>query len=124
MAFMKPAAPGAAPPAAAAPAAVNGSGVRKLALKKPIVTHDGSIRELTFRPVTAELAIKYGKLPFEFKSVSEDGQTGTFTFDYKIAAKWIADLTGHDEMVLGQMEMTDFIAACALVRDMVAGVGN
>lgn len=121
--------PGRTPPAAATPAAAAGpaaaNGTRTVMLQKPITTHEGTVNKLTFRPLTAALAIKYGKLPFTLKrGTAENGEDATFEVDYKAAATWIADLTGVDELVLGQMNMQDYLAACRALIEHTAGLGN
>lgn len=102
----------------------NGSanGQRVVKLTKPIAGHGGTVGELRFAPLTARVLIKNKKLPFTH-SRDASGRINV-DVDYSIAVKYIADLTGLDELVLEQLNTADFGEAILALNEMVYGVGN
>lgn len=92
-------------------------------LSKALPTHQGNISEIKFRPMTAELLIRNRKLPFTIKTDPESGEQSIDT-DFALAAKYIADLTGHDEAVLGGLAPKDFSACIKMLGDLLAEAGN
>lgn len=91
-------------------------------LSKPLATHQGSISEIKFGPLTADILIRNRKLPFAVKS-AEDGTKEVDT-DFALAAKYIADLTGHDEAVLGGLAPKDFGACIKKLGELLGEAGN
>lgn len=95
----------------------------KLELATPIESHDGQIRELVFAPLTAGLMMRHKRLPFQ-TTTDEDGAVAV-DVDYALAGRYISELTGVDEILLGQMAPEDFVnAITVLARLLGAHPGN
>lgn len=95
-------------------------------LDRPIATHDMSVggmtSELKFKPLTADVLIRYKKLPFTQKR-SPDGTIEVET-DFAIAAAYISDLTGVDVMLLSQMSIADFTKCLNALGGLLNDAGN
>ncbi|WP_296201462.1 phage tail assembly protein [uncultured Hyphomicrobium sp.] len=99
---------------------------RRLPLSKSIQSHGGTINALTLRDPTAADYIEIGKLPFNVRGDSADRRVEV---DFKLMALWAARLTGHDEIVIGQLSATDWLALTGrinttLIQAGLTDVGN
>lgn len=91
-------------------------------LSKPLATHQGNVSEIKFGQLTADIMIRNKRLPFTVKT-HPDGSQEVET-DFGLAAKYIADLSGHDEAVLGGLPPKDFGACIKALGDLLAEAGN
>jgi len=116
-----------APATAASPAAMTAAatpppagGPRTLALTKPIRTHAGEQRTLSFRSPVGSDYMDLEKLPFDVRGDTADRR---IVIDFKMAGRWIAALAGLDEIIVGQMAQADFLSACAIVNSICMAEG-
>lgn len=101
----------------------NGPATNVVKLSKAIATHKGNTAEITFAPFTADLLIRHGRFPF--KTVyGPAGNPIDLETDYTLAAKFIADLTGLDEVILGALNPLDFGKLVIHLRDVAMTQGN
>lgn len=91
-------------------------------LSKPLPTHKGNVSELTLGAITADIMIRNKRLPFSIKEHA-DGSREVET-DFQLATKYLADLTGHDEAVLGSLPLKDFMSAVTELGKALADSGN
>ena len=107
-----------------APAAPAGENVR---LSRPLVTHSGEVHVLTIREPVAGDYVAVGKVPF--RVVGLDAENRRVEVDFQLAIKWLARLTGHDELVLEQLRRKDWLEAVSTMNNMLmdfddSDVGN
>ena len=91
-----------------------------VALKQPLTTHAGTVTALAIREPVARDFIKIGKLPFRVKGAGDNAET---EMDFALAAKWLSELSGIDEIILGGLARGDFLAAIRAVNDVLVTDG-
>lgn len=85
---------------------------KTITLTKPLTTHDGERTTLVLRDPTAGDFAALNRLPFEIERKGEgDAATSKLTLDFKFGLKWLAALTGVDEILLSKMNKSDFMTA-------------
>lgn len=92
-----------------------------IVLAAPIKSHKGEIRELRMRKPVAADFIEIGRMPFDVRGEGEDKRA---IVDFKLAATWLARLTDHDEIVIGQLSQLDFMLAVARINVLLTGAGK
>lgn len=118
------------PPTAASPAAAaavagaapapHAPAPMTLTLTKPITTHAGQQHVLKFRSPIGDDYMRLGRLPFDIRGDATDRR---IVVDFAAAGRWIAALTGIDEILVGQLAQTDFLSACQMVNVIVMNEG-
>lgn len=113
--------PAAQAPTPAAPGRQPAAGGRVVALQKPIALHgDSAARQVTLKPITARLLIDHGA----FFKLTQGPSGPDFEIIYPVAAKWLEELTGIDEIVLGGMAPVDFVNCCRVMVEMINEAGG
>jgi hypothetical protein len=87
-------------------------------LSEPIQTHKGELRELELRAPKAGTFITHGE---PFKTRFSNGNL-EFDFDSKACMGFIADMSGHDEIILRSLEAKDFIDARTALVTLTLGL--
>lgn len=87
-------------------------------LKKPLTTHQGTVNQLEFRDPTGSDFVALNALPF---GIQREGDKENARVDFKAAMAWMTRLSGHDDVILGKLDATDFMAAVAAVNQHLAG---
>lgn len=77
----------------------------KIQLKRSFVTHTGEVSTIDIREPTAGDYMALGTFPFNVKG---EGADRTVVMDFKLAGKWLARLSGIDEILLSKMSGKDF----------------
>jgi len=117
-------------PAAAAPqdpVKVLPDGGRQVTLSRPLTTHGGPTRTLTFRPLNAGVLMRMQKLPFNIVGRLADGKEERYTeIDWALLGRYVAELTGVQPTLLEHLSPTDFAVCLGVVKDLIedAGGGN
>lgn len=94
-------------------------------LSEPIKTHDGDVNELKLKYPRARCFIKYGVPYRNIVERTEDGvQRNSLEFDTKRMFSFVADMSGHDEIVLGAMAGQDVLPLFYTVTNMLSGGGD
>lgn len=111
-----------APQPVATIGAGSAAGVVVLKLAKPITTHQGSVSELRFRPITAATLFRLRKLPFGVIQNADGSRKEDY--DFNLLAEYVAELTGVDTAILGQLTMSDLMQCMVTIASMVNNPGN
>ena len=95
------------------------------ALTTPLKTHDGEINELKLKYPRARSFIRIG-VPFtNVVERTDDGATRTsLNFDAKRMMNFVADMSGVDDIVLGNMEGEDVMPLFYTLTAMLSGGGD
>lgn len=91
---------------------------KTVSLIKPIVTHKGEVSELTLREPTAGAFVKHGQ---PFKVRVKDGDFELDFFD-KPTMGFLAECSGHDELVLSALSARDYMKARTALAHLVLGI--
>ena len=75
-------------------------------LSKPLKTHDGEITELKLKEPKARLFFKYGD-PFKLAPMKDRADL-EFVFDKEAIMQFISEMTGIDDIVLGDLSTGDY----------------
>lgn len=97
-------------------------------LSSPIKTHGNpETRELKLRDPVADDFIVINKVPFDTEQagVDEKGEPRVrIKLDFAVGAKWLSRLTGHDEIIIGQMKQRDFLNALEQMNLLLIAEGS
>ena len=100
--------------------------IRTVTLSKPLTTHDGEVTTLKLKEPTARLFFQHGE-GFKMK-VTRDEQTEAvsvdFDFNNTVFAKYLSDMTGLDDIVLGKLRAADFMTLRSRAAQMIIGVAG
>lgn len=88
-------------------------------LSKPLETHSGLVKQLTFREPIAEDFIEIDDLPFDVLP-GKDGEEPHVKIRYKLAAQWIARLTGLDQGIVASMSKGDWMRCIMALNTTIA----
>ena len=86
--------------------------LRRLKLTTPIKSHQGMLYEINLREPTAADYIAIGRVPFDVRGIEDNRRA---VVDFKLIGQWAACLTGHDEIIIGQMSSRDWLALSARI---------
>lgn len=94
-----------------------------LTLKAPLKTHEGEVKELTLRDITAKDIIEIRHSPLSLTSVSTGMGAMRSTeqrvdIRYDVAFQYLVRLTGVDEVILGTIGGSDLTKATNLIVKM------
>jgi len=94
----------------------------KVPLSEPLQTHKGELSELTLKAPRARLFMQNGE-PFVTDVDFEAGKV-KHTYDNKIMAKFLADMSGHDEITLGGPATPDFYLLRSEATQLILGLAG
>ncbi|WP_424362975.1 phage tail assembly protein [Methylocystis parvus] len=92
--------------------------VSTIKLAKPIQTHKGAVDTLELKEPTARLYVAHGS-PFEI--TTKDNQV-SFVYNDKATMAFAAEMTGHDEIILGALAARDWLKLRTKITDVILGV--
>jgi hypothetical protein len=97
---------------------------RTISLSAPLKTHDGDKMEITVNEPRAKSFFDHGE-PFKTRVVT-DGHKDRIEIDYNnsILRKFLQDMTGIDDLVLGGLRARDFYALRNAATDLIFGVAG
>ncbi|MCA1401932.1 phage tail assembly protein [Bradyrhizobium sp. BRP56] len=93
-------------------------------LSQPLKTHDGMVTELKLKPPKARLVVKYGD-PFTIRPVKNaKGESESFEYVYDNASmmQFAADMTGVDDIILGDLTVSDFMKLRGAITNVIMGL--
>ena len=93
-------------------------------LTSPITTHDGEKTTITLKEPKARSFFSHGE-PFKMR-VLTDGDKDRIEIDYShnVFAKFLTDMTGLDEGVLGNISASDYFTLRNAATNLIIGVGG
>ncbi len=94
-------------------------------LTEPLQSHAGSVSDLVFRVPKAQFIMRHG-LPWSRSMVKSDNGDVQLKVDFNHAlmGKYMAEMTGYDEGVLGTMSGRDVFACWNIVMQLTLPLGN
>jgi tail assembly chaperone E/41/14-like protein len=94
-------------------------------LSSPIKTHNGEVSEVKLKEPTARSFFSHGE-PFKVKVLSDDKGESLVDFDFNNAvfAKFLADMTGLDDIVLSSLRAVDYVQLRTRASHMIIGVAG
>lgn len=90
-------------------------------LTETLKTHNGEVRELKLRTPKARLFMRYGDA-FKITPAKSEDEPADFVFNNEIMVKYLADMTGVDELILEEMPSGDFYNLRQLAVVVILGV--
>src|SRR5258707_15281647 len=100
------------------------TGTETVTLSRPIKSHNGEISEITLKEPTARSFFSHGE-PFKVKVLTDDsGTILEFDFFNSVIAKFLTDMTGHDDIILSSLRAADFIHLRSRAAYMIIGVAG
>ncbi|MBO0123959.1 phage tail assembly protein, partial [Streptococcus pneumoniae] len=91
-------------------------------LSKPLKTHGGEVTTITLKEPTARSFFDHGE-PFKVRVISDDsGDRIDFDFNNAVCKKFLADMSGIDDLLLATLRASDFIALRSRAAQMIMGV--
>ena len=90
-------------------------------LSQPLKTHNGDVTELTIKTPRGRAFVEYGE-PFQLKPrLNEEGEaTGVeFVFNNKSMIRFMSDMTGIDDLLLGDIPAPDFFRLRSTAANMI-----
>ena len=85
-------------------------------LSTPLKSHQGTLHELKLTMPTAADYIEIGKVPFDVRG---DDDNRRVTVDFKCLGQWASRLTGHDEIIVGQLAAKDWLGLSARINQIL-----
>lgn len=94
-------------------------------LSKPLTGHRGDVRDLVFKDPGAAFIMRHG-LPWRrIMERTESGDTRIeVKFDHVLMSRYMAEMTGLDEGLLGTMSGRDVFACWNIVMTLTLPMGN
>ncbi|MEE4417425.1 hypothetical protein ACNQ1H_26440, partial [Enterobacter cloacae complex sp.6722787] len=92
-------------------------------LSQALKTHDGDVTELKLKPPRVSAFVKYND-PFriEPRTNGEGEFTGVnYVFNNKVMMQFLAEMTGVDDLLLGDLSTVDFLNLRAAAANMIVG---
>jgi hypothetical protein len=91
-------------------------------LSRPLKTHGGDVTTITLKEPTARSFFDHGE-PFKIRVISDDsGDRIDFDFYNAVFKKFLADMTGLDDLILSSLRAADFMALRSRAAQMIIGV--
>ena len=93
-------------------------------LSTPIKTHNGDVSTIVLKEPKARSFFEHGE-PFKMRVINE-GERDRVEFDYnhKILAKFLTDMCGIDDMLLGGMSASDYFLVRNAATNLIVGVAG
>lgn len=97
---------------------------KTITLKTPLLTHSGEATTITLKEPKARSFFEHGE-PFKMRIISE-GETDRVEFDYnhKVLGKFLMDMSGHDDMILGKVSASDYFLLRNAATNLIIGVAG
>ena len=93
-------------------------------LSKPLKTHGGEVTSLTLKEPQARSFFEHGE-PFKVRVISdESGDRIDFDFNNAVCKKFLSDMTGVDDIILGTLRASDFMTLRSRAAQMIIGVAG
>lgn len=94
-------------------------------LSRPIKTHSGEVSEITLKEPTARSFFTHGE-PFKVKVLTDDKGESLIDFEFfnSIIVKFLADMSGLDDIVLSGLRAVDYVSLRARAAHMIIGVAG
>lgn len=93
-----------------------------ITLSQPIKTHNGDVATITLNEPTARSFFEHGE-PFKVRVISDaSGDRIDFDFFNGVLKRFLADMTGLDEIVLAGLRASDFMTLRSRAAQMIIGV--
>ena len=93
-------------------------------LSTPINTHDGEKASITLKMPRARSFFSHGE-PFRVRVVTEGEATRVeIDYNHSIFAKFLSDMSGLDEGLLGNITALDYYALRSGATDLILGVAG
>ncbi|MEH2476192.1 hypothetical protein V1281_002638 [Nitrobacteraceae bacterium AZCC 2161] len=91
-------------------------------LASSIKTHDGEVSSIVLKEPKARSFFDHGE-PFKMRVISHgDTDRVEFDYDHKVLAKFLRDMTGIDELILGTVAAKDFFSLRNAATNLIMGV--
>jgi hypothetical protein len=96
-----------------------------ITLSKPLKTHDGEVTSLKLKEPEARSFFEHGE-PFKVRVISDEvnGDRIDFDFNNGVFKKFLTDMTGVDDILLGKLRASDFMALRTRAAHMIIGVAG
>lgn len=93
-------------------------------LKSPLLTHSGEATTITLKEPKARSFFEHGE-PFKMRVINE-GQSDRVEFDYnhKVLGKFLQDMSGLDDMILGKVSASDYLLRNAATNLIIGVAGS
>ena len=94
-------------------------------LSEPLKTHDGDVTTITVNEPRAKSFFDHGE-PFKTRVIAVEGQPDQIEFEYNTAIlrKFLMDMTGIDDLILGKVTARDFFALRNATTNLIMGVAG
>ena|SRR5258708_35023806 len=90
-------------------------------LNSPIKTHDGETTSILLKEPKARSFFDHGE-PFKVRVIAEGEKDRVeFDYDHKVLAKFLCDMTGIDELVLGTVVASDYFSLRNAATNLIMG---
>ncbi len=93
---------------------------KSVTLRKTIETHKGKLSTLEIGEVTARSFVQHGQ-PFKVRMHAGDFE---LDFDDKATMGFLADATGHDNIVLQALDARDYMACRTALAHLILGIAG
>jgi hypothetical protein len=92
-------------------------------LSRSIKTHNGEVSEIALKEPTARSFFSHGE-PFKVKILTDDKGESLIDFDFNnaVVAKFLADMTGQDDIILSSLRAVDYVQLRTRAAQMILGV--
>ena len=95
-----------------------------VSLNTSIRTHDGDTSTITLKEPKAKSFFEHGE-PFKMRVIAEgDSDRVEFDYDHKVLSKFLRDMTGIDELILGSIAARDYFALRNAATNLIIGVAG
>ena len=93
-------------------------------LSTPIKTHNGEVSTITLKEPLARSFFDHGEC-FKMRVITEgDDSRVEFDYNHKIFAKFLMDMTGIDDGLLGNMKASDYFLVRNAATNLIVGVAG
>jgi hypothetical protein len=93
-------------------------------LSQPLKTHGGEVTTITLKEPTAKSFFDHGE-PFKVRVVNdESGDRIELDFFNGVLKKFLADMTGLDDLVLSALRAADFMTLRTRAAHMIMGLAG
>jgi hypothetical protein len=94
-------------------------------LSKPLKTHDGEVTSLALKEPEARSFFEHGE-PFKVRVISDElnGDRIDFEFYNSVFKKFLTDMTGVDDILLGKLRAADYMALRTRAAHMIVGIAG
>ena len=91
-------------------------------LASAIKTHDGEVSSILLKEPKARSFFDHGE-PFKVRVIADgDKDRVEFDYDHKVLAKFLRDMSGIDEGILGNISASDYFSMRNAATNLIMGV--